>query len=86
MTETPQAQVGLWNRFQSALATAEGKPGCPTDGLYLATVRDKVINRIATLPVPEKPGDANRVVRFLQDEKCERADVLERYRLAQRAK
>jgi hypothetical protein len=86
MTETPQAQVGLWEQFRSALATAEGKPGCPTDGLYVTTVRDKVINRIATLPVPENRGDANQVLEFLQDEKCDRADVLERYRLALRTK
>ena len=45
-----------------------------------------MINRIATLPVPENPGDANQVLGFLQDEKCDRADVLERYRLALRAK
>ena len=86
MTETPQAQVGLWGLFRSALATVEGKPGCPTDGLYVTTVRDKVINRIATLPVPENLEDANQVLGFLQDEKCDRADVLERYRLALGAK
>lgn len=86
MAETPQKQVGIWGLFRSALATVEGKPGCPTEGLYVATVREKVINRIASLPVPKNLEEAKQVLGFLQDEKSARADLVERYRLALDAK
>ena len=61
-------------------AKAEGKPGCPTDGLYVTTVRNKIFDRIAKFPVPEDPEEAEQVLALLKEEKCDRDDLLERYR------
>lgn len=81
-TETPQGQVDVWKIFRKALNQAEGKLGCPTDGLYSTTVRKKVFDRIAGLPTPGDSKEAERVLGFLKAEKCNRADLLERYHRA----
>jgi hypothetical protein len=47
-------------------------------------VRNKVFDRIAKLQVPEDPKQANRILAFLQEEKCDRDELLERYRKALR--
>lgn len=82
--ETPLAQVEFWQKFSAALSEAKGKPGCPTDGLYVTTVRNKVFDRIAKLQVPEDPKQANRILAFLQEERCDRDELLERYRKVSR--
>ena len=79
-TDTPQGQAEFWAIFRSALAGARGKRGCPVDGLYLTTVRNKVFDRIARLPVPEDAQEAEKVFAFLEAEKCDRDDLLQRYR------
>ena len=79
-TDTPQGQAEFWAIFRSALAGARGKRGCPVDGLYLTTVRNKVYDRIARLPVPEDAQEAEKVFAFLEAEKCDRDDLLQRYR------
>jgi hypothetical protein len=78
--ETPQAQIEFWGQFKAALAKGKGKPGCPTKGLYVTTVKNKMFARIAKLPVPKDPKQADRILGFLQTEKCDRNDLLERYR------
>lgn len=79
-TDTPRGQAEFWKIFRTALAKAEGKPGCPTDGLYVTTVRNKIFDRIAKFPVPEDPEEAEQVLALLKEEKCDRDDLLERYR------
>ncbi|MDC0614022.1 hypothetical protein OAP08_05995, partial [Akkermansiaceae bacterium] len=60
----------------------EGKPGCPTKGLYVTTVRNKVFDRLASLPTPLNSKEVERVLGFLKAEKCNRDDLLKRYRRA----
>ena len=79
-SETPQGQVKLWKHFREALNQAKGKPGCPTDGLYVTTVRNKIFDRLARLPTPENSTEVEQVLGFLKAEKCNRDDLLKRYR------
>jgi hypothetical protein len=79
-SETPQGQVEVWKNFTEALNQAKGKPGCPTEGLYLTTVRNKIFDRLARLPAPEKSTEVEQVLEFLKAEKCNRDDLLKRYR------
>jgi len=77
---TPQEQMRFWKRFQAALKSAAGKPGCPTEGLYNTTVKDKMVARIAKLPVPEDKGTALEVLAFLEEENCTIPAALAVYR------
>lgn len=77
---TPQAQIELWKQFTAALASAKGKAGCPTEGLFKTTVKNKMFARIATMPGPKNPKDADRILGFLQTEKCDQQELLDRYR------
>jgi hypothetical protein len=79
---TPQEQIAFWKTFRKTLAAAAGKPGCPTEGLYPKTVRNKAFARIAKLPVPEDKRAAGEVLAFLEDEKCSIPAALVSYRLA----
>jgi hypothetical protein len=48
--------------------------------LYLTTVRNKIFDRLARLPAPEKSTEVEQVLEFLKAEKCNRDDLLKRYR------
>lgn len=78
--ENPLELIDLWKTFAAALATAKGKAGCPTDGLYVKTVRNKTYDRLAGLPLPEDPKAIKQVLQFLESEECDRDDLLKRYR------
>lgn len=79
---TPQEQIRFWKSFLASLASADGRPGCPTEGLYNATVKNKMFARIAKLPVPEDRAAVVEVLAFLEEENCEIPAVLVPYRLA----
>ena len=79
---TPQDQIRFWQTFQAALAAAKGKPGCPADGLYSKTVKDRMYAKIARLPVPKDKRARDEVYAFLQEEKCGNPATLVAYRLA----
>ena len=79
---TPQEQIRLWKHFSAALRQAAGKPGCPTDGLYHTTVKDKMFARITRLRVPKDKKSVSEILSFLEAEKCNHAKALEAYRLA----
>ena len=79
---TPQEQIRFWRTFQAALKAAGGKPGCPIDGLYGKTVRNRMFARIAKLPVPKSKQAVDEVYAFLQSEKCDVPSALIVYRLA----
>jgi len=79
---TPQGQIRFWRSFQAALASAAGKPGCPTEGLYNTTVKNRMLAKIARLPVPEDKGAAREVLAFLEEEECEMPAALVAYRVA----
>ena len=79
---TPQEEIGFWKSFQTSLAAHSGKPGCPADGLYAKTVRERMFDRIATLPVPADHGEAGAVYAYLQGEHCDDADALAAYEVA----
>jgi len=80
--DTPQGQIRFWRSFQATLTSSAGKPGCPTEGLYNATVKNKTFARIAKLPVPEDRGAVAKVLAFLEKEKCDMPATLVAYRLA----
>ncbi len=79
---TPQEQMRFWKSFQRALTSSGGKPGCPTEGLYNTTVKNKMFARIAKLPVPEDRRAVGEVLAFLEEEKCDIPAALAAYRLA----
>lgn len=80
LANTPQEQMRFWNSFQAALKSAAGKPGCPTEGLYDTTVKNKMVARIATLPVPKNETAALEIVAFLEQEQCAIPAALAAYR------
>ncbi|MFP6907066.1 MAG: hypothetical protein VCG02_17730, partial [Verrucomicrobiota bacterium] len=79
---TPQEQIRFWNTFLEALSSARGKPGCPTEGLYNTTVKNRMFTRIARMPVPKDPVAARAVLAFLERVKCPDQKILEAYRKA----
>ncbi len=78
----PQEQVRFWEGFLAKLASSAGKPGCPTEGLYNTTVKNRMLARIAKLPVPEDKEAAGEVLAFLEEEKCNVPAAMVAYRLA----
>jgi hypothetical protein len=77
---TPQAQIAFWKQFSAAVSAAKGKPGCPTEGLYNTTVKNRMFARIAKMPVPEDKKAAAKVLAVLESEKCDDQKLLEAYR------
>jgi len=79
---TPQDQIRFWKSFLASLTSSPAKPGCPTEGLYNTTVKNKMFARIAKLPVPEDKGAVGEVLAFLEKEKCDMPATLVAYRHA----
>lgn len=79
---TPQEQIAFWKSFQTSLAAHAGKPGCPADGLYAKTVKSKMFERIAKLPVPPDRTEAATIYAYLKDEQCDNAGTLATYEVA----
>ena len=79
---TPQEQIRFWRAFQTTLQAAGGKAGCPADGLYSKTVKQRVFATIARLPVPKDKRALEEVYAFLQREKCDSPTALIVYRRA----
>jgi len=79
---TPQEQIRFWRSFLATLTSSAGKPGCPTEGLYNTTVKNRMFARIAKLPVPEDKGTVREVLALLEEEKCDIPAALVAYRLA----
>ena len=79
---TAQEQILFWKGFRAALRAVGGKPGCPAEGLYNTTVKNRMFDRIARLPVPKDKESARRVLSFLEEEKCSNAKTLAAYRRA----
>ena len=80
--DTAREQIRFWRTFRDMLAAAEDKPGCPVDGLYPKTVKNKMFARIARLPVPEDKQAVGETLAFLEEEKCAIPSALVAYRLA----
>jgi hypothetical protein len=78
----PQQQIRFWKAFQANLTASAGKPGCPAEGLYNTTVKNKMFAKLARLPVPEDRGAASEVLAFLEKEKCDIPAALVAYRVA----
>ena len=79
---TPQEQIGFWKAFLASLQAIADKPGCPTEGLYNRTVKNRMFTRISKLPVPEDRQIARDVLTFLKEEECAIPSALVAYRLA----
>ena len=52
---------------RAALKSAAGKPGCPTEGLYVTTVKNRMMDIIAKLPVEDKAA-AGELLALLENE------------------
>ncbi|MEE3219690.1 MAG: hypothetical protein VX257_05475 [Planctomycetota bacterium] len=79
---TPQEQMQLWKTFVASLKSAAGKPGCPTEGFYTATVKSRTFNRIAGQPVPKDKKSVGDILAFLEKENFSNAATLSAYRRA----
>jgi len=79
-----QGHIRLWNQFMSALSSAGNRPGCPTDGLYKKTVKDRMFALMANFPVPEKKQSAREILTFLEEQKCDNQKILNAYKEALR--
>jgi len=78
----PQEQIRFWRHFLAALNSVADKPGCPAEGLYNKTVKNKMFATIAKLPVPEDKESAGEILAFLEEEKCDVPAALLAYRRA----
>ena len=83
---TPQDQIRFWNQFLKMLSSAKDKPGCPTEGLYNTTVKDRMFARIARMPMPKEPAVAQEVLTSLERARCKDQKVLDTYRRASQDK
>ena len=82
---TPQEQILFWKSFLAALKPVAGKPGCPAEGLYNTTVKNRMFARIARLPIPKDKESVRSILSFLEKEKCSDAKTLAAYRRALKA-
>ena len=82
---TPQEQILFWKSFLAALKPVAGKPGCPAEGLYNTTVKNRMFARIARLPIPKDKESVRSILSFLEKEKCSDAQTLAAYRRALKA-
>jgi len=80
--DTPREQIRFWRFFQETLAAIHDKPGCPTEGLYNKTVKDRMFAKISTLPVPKDKQAIGEVFAFLQQQQCDLPAATVAYRLA----
>ena len=79
---TPQEQILFWESFLAALAPVADKPGCPAEGLYNTTVKNRMFARITRLPIPKDKKSVRAILSFLEKEKCGNAQTLAAYRQA----
>ena len=91
LPRTPDSSAGAADVIESEqsytflsryLGSTKDKPGCPVDGLYKETVKNKMFDRIAALPVPKDKESAQAVLSFLEGLKCEHKKALNHYRKA----
>lgn len=73
--------VAFWKSAAASLASLN-RPGCPTGGLFVQTVRDKLFAALTKLPAPKEPAEAATVLAFLNEQKCDNASTLAHYKLA----
>jgi hypothetical protein len=76
----PGELIAFWKTLKPALAS--GKAGCPADGLYNTTIKEKLFARLAVLPVPTKTAETLAIETFLQEENCTNQAALAVYKVA----
>jgi hypothetical protein len=76
----PGELIAFWKMLKPLLAS--GKAGCPADGLYNTTIKDKLFARLAVLPVPAEAGEARAIEAFLREENCANQAALAVYKIA----
>lgn len=79
--DSPAGQFAFLSTWKKSLASA-AKPGCPAEGLYPDTLRDRAFARIAALPVPTDKAAARRILDQLVAANCANAQALVAYRVA----
>ncbi len=72
------SEIRFWKAYKSAQAAKTAKPGCPSDALYEATVRESFFRALTKMPVPEMKS-AREVYAFLKAENCDNPDVVAAY-------
>ncbi len=77
--EQPQHLVHLGKEFKKLFPPIK-KGGCPKEGLYQKTVREKIIAKIGKLEIPKQKKTVHYVYDFLKSAPCDDA-VLMNYRL-----
>lgn len=76
----PGQLVAFWKNLKPALDS--GKPGCPTDGLYNTTIKNKLFARLTALPAPADATESVAMLSFLQGEGCTNQTALAAYKIA----
>ena len=81
LAATPQEQLTFWHGFSSLLA-AETKDGCPKDGIFPETVREKMFHQIAAEPLPSNKAEIASIAAMMETEKCADAEAWLKYQSA----
>jgi len=81
LAATPQEQLAFWQAFNGLLA-AETKDGCPKDGIYQDTVREKMFHQIAAGPLPTDKAEIARIAALMESAKCADAEAWLKYQSA----
>ena len=79
---TPQDQIAVWEKLKAVFASRPERPGQPTTGLYPATIKRQMFEKIASLPLPSEKTEVEAVLSFLRENDCDNVNVLVNYRLA----
>ena len=81
LAATPQEQLAFWHDFNGLIA-AETKDGCPKDGIYVDTVREKMFHQIAAGPLPSNKSEIADIAAMMESEQCADAEAWLKYQSA----
>jgi hypothetical protein len=81
VADSAPKQIMVWWKLRERLLMAGRMPGCPADGLYNQTIKKRLYEKLAKLPVPAK-DIAAKIYRTLLEERCEDAALVANYQLA----
>lgn len=82
LATTAEAQFHLWQTLQTAFTAAAAKPGCPVESPYSQTLKNRMMDALAKLPVPANPQTAQAIDAFLKAEKNPDYAALAHYQAA----
>ena len=76
----PDDLIAFLAAFKPALAS--GKAGCPSEGLYVETAKERLFGRLAAIPSPADASQARAILGILTTEHCRNQTTIAAYKVA----